>query len=210
MPRIDRLLKGGRLGSPQRSKSSPLHTEQLTGVPPRKPLSLYFCHSRLGAALHRPRTGSRWEVDRAHPRSNRRITAAHCAVVCSDCRPGPGGRRNFLPLASARTWRGGSWRRTHLARRDRGRARVEGARLRQDLGAASAHFAQNELALEDFKKNFPAELAKIRARLPKGVEIELWWQDEARIGQKNKLTRRLGQTWHAPAGAPRPAHRMGL
>ena len=33
------------------------------------------------------------------------------------------------------------------------------------------------------KKNFPAELAKIRARLPKGVEIELWWQDEARIGQ---------------------------
>ena len=39
------------------------------------------------------------------------------------------------------------------------------------------------------------------------VEIELWWQDEARIGQKNK---RLGQTWHAPAGAPRPAHRMGL
>ena len=37
-----------------------------------------------------------------------------------------------------------------------------------------------------FKKNFPAELAKIRARLPKGVEIELWWQDEARIGQKNK------------------------
>ena len=30
--------------------------------------------------------------------------------------------------------------------------------------------------VEAFKKNFPAELAKIRARLPKGVEIELWWR----------------------------------
>ena len=67
--------------------------------------------------------------------------------------------------------------------------------------SARPRHAQNELAGRGFKKNFPAELAKIRARLPKGVEIELWWQDEARIGQKNKLTR-MGQTWHAPA---RPA-----
>ena len=57
------------------------------------------------------------------------------------------------------------------------------------ISARPRHYAQNELAVEAFKKNFPAELAKIRARLPKGVEIELWWQDEARIGQKNKLTR---------------------
>ena len=55
------------------------------------------------------------------------------------------------------------------------------------ISARPRHYAQNELAVEAFKKNFPAELAKIRARLPKGVEIELWWQDEARIGQKNKL-----------------------
>ena len=88
----------------------------------------------------------------------------------------------------------------HLARRDHGRARVEGAG-RQDLGAAR-HYAQNELAVEAFKKNFPAELAKIRARLPKGVEIELWWQDEARIGQKNKLTRRWARRGTRPR-APR-------
>ena len=50
--------------------------------------------------------------------------------------------------------------------------------------------------------NFPAELAKIRARLPKGVEIELWWQDEARIGQKNKLTRRWARRGTRPR-APR-------
>ena len=57
-------------------------------------------------------------------------------------------------------------------------------------------------AVEAFKKNFPAELAKIRARLPKGVEIELWWQDEARIGQKNKLTRRWARRGTRPR-APR-------
>ncbi len=33
-------------------------------------------------------------------------------------------------------------------------------------------------------------MAAIRAALPANTEIELWWQDEARIGQKNKITRR--------------------
>ena len=45
------------------------------------------------------------------------------------------------------------------------------------ISARPRHYAQNELAVEA-KKTSP-ELAKIRARLPKGVEIELWWQDEA-------------------------------
>ena len=45
-----------------------------------------------------------------------------------------------------------------------------------------ADYAQIELAVESFT---PAELAEASGpRLPKGVEIELWWQDEARIGQK--------------------------
>lgn len=39
-------------------------------------------------------------------------------------------------------------------------------------------------------KSFPTELAGIRAGLPADTEIEIWWQDEARIGQKNKTTRR--------------------
>ena len=69
------------------------------------------------------------------------------------------------------------------------------------ISARPRHYAQNELAVA-FKKNFPAELAKIRARLPKGVEIELWWQDEARIGQKN-LTRRWARRGTRPR-APGP------
>jgi hypothetical protein len=45
-------------------------------------------------------------------------------------------------------------------------------------------------------------LAKLRQRLPDGVEIEIWWQDEARIGQKNKITRR----WAQRGTRPRAAH----
>ena len=42
----------------------------------------------------------------------------------------------------------------------------------------------------------------VRAGLPANTAIELWWQDEARIGQKNKITRR----W-APRGTrPRAPH----
>ena len=33
-------------------------------------------------------------------------------------------------------------------------------------------------------------MAKIRAALPANTPIELWWQDEARVGQKTKITRR--------------------
>jgi hypothetical protein len=42
-------------------------------------------------------------------------------------------------------------------------------------------------------------LAKIQARLGPGVEIELWWQDEARVGQKNKITRRWARRGTRPS-----------
>ena len=42
----------------------------------------------------------------------------------------------------------------------------------------------------------------IRAGLPTGTEIELWWQDEARVGQKNKITRR----WARRGSRPRAPH----
>ena len=41
-------------------------------------------------------------------------------------------------------------------------------------------------------------MAKIQEQIGDGVEIELWWQDEARIGQKNKLTRRWAQRGTRP------------
>ena len=112
-----------------------------------------------------PRTGGRLLSDLG-PRS-RRSTA--CRVGMAAC---------------IRTWRGsarsGQTFAENLARRDqRVVARVERRRVPrfgQDLGASRATTAQNELAVEALKKTSPAELAKIRARLPKGVEIELWWR----------------------------------
>ncbi len=37
------------------------------------------------------------------------------------------------------------------------------------------------------QKSLPATVSSIRASLPPGTPIELWWQDEARVGQKNPL-----------------------
>jgi hypothetical protein len=50
--------------------------------------------------------------------------------------------------------------------------------------------------------NFPAELAEIAAQVARGKEIEIWFQDEARVGQKNKITRRWAKRGSRPS-APR-------
>lgn len=42
-------------------------------------------------------------------------------------------------------------------------------------------------------------MAKIQERVGLGVEIELWWQDEARVGQKNKITRRWAKRGTRPS-----------
>ena len=41
-------------------------------------------------------------------------------------------------------------------------------------------------------------MTAIRTRFPPGPAIELWWQDEARVGQKNTLPRR----WARKASRP--------
>jgi transposase len=42
-------------------------------------------------------------------------------------------------------------------------------------------------------------VAEIRAGLPQGTAIEIWFQDEARIGQKNKITRRWAKRGSRPS-----------
>ena len=49
-------------------------------------------------------------------------------------------------------------------------------------------------------------MAQIRKTLPKGTRIELWWQDEARIGQQTKLTRRWARRGTRPS-APKDQRR---
>ena len=42
-------------------------------------------------------------------------------------------------------------------------------------------------------------MAEIRANLPQGTPIEIWFQDEARVGQKNTITRRWAQRGTRPS-----------
>ena len=39
----------------------------------------------------------------------------------------------------------------------------------------------------------------VKATLPRGTPIEIWFQDEARIGQKNKITRRWAKRGSRPS-----------
>ena len=55
---------------------------------------------------------------------------------------------------------------------------------RHDLG-----IMRKPRAIEDLKK-FPARLIVAREKAIDVGKIEIWFQDEARIGQKNKITRR--------------------
>ena len=47
--------------------------------------------------------------------------------------------------------------------------------------------------------NFPARLAEVAASDAPGKPIEVWFQDEARIGQKNKITRRWAKRGSRPS-----------
>src|SRR4030088_473440 len=52
------------------------------------------------------------------------------------------------------------------------------------------------------QKNFALRVAEIRATLPPGTPVEVWFQDEMRVGQKNKLTYR----WARKGSRPRAIH----
>ncbi len=61
----------------------------------------------------------------------------------------------------------------------------------ETLTARPRHHVQNERAVEAFKKRgFAAEVAKVRADLPQDTPIEIWFQAEAGVCQKNTITRR--------------------
>ncbi len=57
--------------------------------------------------------------------------------------------------------------------------------------------------VEDFKKNCATRLDAIaREKEVDSDKIEIWFTDEARIGQKNKITRRWAEARHPPKRAP--------
>src|SRR6204780_4260737 len=56
------------------------------------------------------------------------------------------------------------------------------------LSARPRHHAQATGAIEDFKKAFPRAWTRSGARRASSRPPEVWFADEARIGQKNKIT----------------------
>ena len=68
------------------------------------------------------------------------------------------------------------------------------------LSARPRHHAQAEGAIEDFKKASPRAWRRSRAKrasMPSAIEV--WFADEARIGQKNKITRRWAKRGTRPS-----------
>jgi len=49
------------------------------------------------------------------------------------------------------------------------------------------------------RETSPLRIQEVREGLPAGTQIEVWWQDEARIGQKNKITRRWAKRGTRPS-----------
>lgn len=77
--------------------------------------------------------------------------------------------------------------------------RAEEAGLRQAHGAAPPPCPERTCPGRLQKGGFAAELAKVRTTLPKGTPVEIWFQDEPRIGQKNKITRRWARRGTRPS-----------
>ncbi len=59
-------------------------------------------------------------------------------------------------------------------------------------------------------KNFPTAVAEISAGPAKGRTIEIWYQDEARIGQKKQDHAPLGGAGIKTIRPSRPAHTLGI
>jgi len=58
-----------------------------------------------------------------------------------------------------------------------------------NISGCPQHPAQDARVIEAFKKNFANTLSAHVADLPRGTPVEIWFQDEARIGQKNGQVR---------------------
>ena len=66
------------------------------------------------------------------------------------------------------------------------------------ISARPRHPAQDAEDRRGVQKNFPRTLKAHLAGLPTGTPIEIWFQDEARIGQKNGLVRQWARRGTRP------------
>lgn len=62
----------------------------------------------------------------------------------------------------------------------------------------SKHPKSSQEAIENFKETFPEEVDKIKDKIENN-KIEIWWQDESRVGQQGSMSR----VWAAKGTRPR-------
>ena len=76
------------------------------------------------------------------------------------------------------------------------------------LSARPRHHAQAAGAIEDFQKSLPDRLDEIARENGVAPEaIEVWFADEARVGQKNKITRRWAKRGTRARALPKISER---
>ena len=66
------------------------------------------------------------------------------------------------------------------------------------ISGRSVHPKNSPEAIEQFKKLFPEEVEAIRDKLDTD-KVEVWWQDECRVGQQGSLSR----CWASKGTRPR-------
>jgi len=66
------------------------------------------------------------------------------------------------------------------------------------ISGRSKHPEHSQEAIDQFKDNFPEEVEKIKEQLQSN-KLEIWWQDESRIGQQGSLSR----VWATKGTRPR-------
>lgn len=66
------------------------------------------------------------------------------------------------------------------------------------ISGRSKHPKHSQDAIENFKETFPEELGSLKEEI-KNDKIEIWWQDESRVGQQGSLSR----VWAAKGTRPR-------
>jgi hypothetical protein len=74
----------------------------------------------------------------------------------------------------------------------RTRARLHAMNL-VPLVCRPKHHEADPVAQAAFKETFPEALAKIKSDHPEAEHIEVWVQDESRVGQKGKIGRRWAE-----------------
>lgn len=70
------------------------------------------------------------------------------------------------------------------------------------ISARPRHPAQNGEIVDAFKKNFPRALSAHLEGLPQTTPIEIWFQDEARIGQRTGTSVSGREPGHGLANLP--------